>query len=77
MTPVSSRRTVSGLTIANGQYVTIVAITPPTIIGDRVWVDSDQDGIQDSAESGLAGVSVKLRQCPGYSVGADIAFDYN
>ncbi|MBN2304057.1 MAG: thrombospondin type 3 repeat-containing protein, partial [Anaerolineae bacterium] len=30
------------------------------IIGDRVWEDLDQDGIQDAGEPGLAGISVAL-----------------
>ncbi len=30
------------------------------IIGDRVWVDTDGDGIQDTGELGLAGVTVNL-----------------
>ncbi|MCP4343578.1 MAG: hypothetical protein GY799_33055, partial [Desulfobulbaceae bacterium] len=31
-----------------------------TGLGDRVWYDTDQDGIQDQEESGVAGVTVKL-----------------
>ena len=29
-------------------------------LGDRVWLDSDRDGIQDEGEPGLAGVAVRL-----------------
>ncbi len=29
-------------------------------IGDRVWIDSDGDGVQDAEEMGLAGVTVEL-----------------
>lgn len=29
-------------------------------IGDRVWLDSDQDGVQDQGETGLPGVTVRL-----------------
>lgn len=32
-------------------------------IGDRVWVDSNGDGIQDVGEAGRAGVTVKLYDC--------------
>jgi protocatechuate 3,4-dioxygenase beta subunit len=43
--------------------------TPPAdptgAIGDRVWVDDDQDGVQDDGEKGLAGVSVALRDAGG------------
>lgn len=34
-------------------------------LGDRVWRDADGDGVQDSNESGLAGVLVELRDCQG------------
>lgn len=30
-------------------------------IGDRVWYDTDRDGIQDAGENGIRGVTVKLR----------------
>lgn len=32
----------------------------PAKLGDRVWIDSDNDGIQDGGESGLDGVTVRL-----------------
>lgn len=34
--------------------------TPPVMIGDRVWQDTDADGRQDVGELGLAGVTVEL-----------------
>ncbi|MFN5584355.1 MAG: SdrD B-like domain-containing protein, partial [Planctomyces sp.] len=34
-------------------------------IGDRVWVDSDGDGIQDTGERGLPGLLVTLRDASG------------
>lgn len=34
----------------------------PIEIGNRIWVDTDKDGIQDAGESGLAGVQVQLYQ---------------
>ncbi|MEZ4672971.1 MAG: SdrD B-like domain-containing protein [Caldilineaceae bacterium] len=48
----------------------IVALTdiPPVEIGNRVWLDSNRDGIQSPSESGIADVTVELI-CPG--VGAD------
>ena len=33
---------------------------PTYTLGDRVWLDSNQDGLQDANESGVAGVSVNL-----------------
>ena len=32
-------------------------------IGNYVWVDADQDGIQDNNETGLSGVTVELYNC--------------
>lgn len=37
-----------------------VTLTPPGSIGDRVWNDTDRDGIQDAGELGLAGITVSL-----------------
>lgn len=34
--------------------------TPTTCVGDKVWLDLDQDGIQDPNEQGVAGVTVTL-----------------
>lgn len=35
---------------------------PPIEIGNRIWLDTDKDGIQDADELGIAGVAVKLMQ---------------
>ncbi len=32
----------------------------PASVGDRVWLDTDSNGVQDSGESGVGGVSVML-----------------
>ncbi|MFO0929436.1 MAG: SdrD B-like domain-containing protein [Gemmataceae bacterium] len=38
-----------------------LAVPPPTAgVGDRVWDDFDRDGVQDSGEPGLSGVTVVL-----------------
>ena len=34
-----------------------------TVIGDRVWLDKDRDGFQDSTEMGISGVSASLYTC--------------
>src|SRR6185369_5638623 len=39
--------------------------TPTGSIGTRVWKDSDSDGVQDSTETGLNGVSVQLLNSSG------------
>lgn len=33
---------------------------PPVEVGNRVWLDTDRDGIQDAGEAGIDGVAVKL-----------------
>jgi len=43
---------------------------PPVEIGNRVWLDSDLDGIQDANESGIAGIELILLEgsdCSGLS----------
>jgi protocatechuate 3,4-dioxygenase beta subunit len=51
-----------GVTLATGQSnLTVDAgFYQPVTIGDRIWVDTNADGIQ-GAESGLAGVAVALK----------------
>jgi len=46
-------------------------------IGDRVWRDDDGDGVQDSGEVGLAGVTVELRDTAGTTVLASAVSDAN
>ncbi|MBX3678890.1 MAG: cadherin-like domain-containing protein [Rhodocyclaceae bacterium] len=46
--------------------ITFDAADPNGRIGDRVWVDKDCDGVQDSGEYGLAGVTVKLLDTAGH-----------
>ncbi|MFM7073461.1 MAG: SdrD B-like domain-containing protein, partial [Planctomycetota bacterium] len=35
-----------------------IGYAPTSVIGDRVWLDFDRDGVQDPAELGIAGVTV-------------------
>ncbi|HHH55281.1 MAG TPA: hypothetical protein ENK91_16600, partial [Bacteroidetes bacterium] len=42
--------------------VEIVSEIPPLEIGNRVWLDTDADGVQDPGEQGISGVSVELYQ---------------
>jgi hypothetical protein len=46
-----------------------------TSIGDRVWLDRNTNGIQDSGEPGLPGVSVSLYTGAGALVGAPVLTD--
>lgn len=42
--------------------IELITEVPPTEIGDRIWLDCDQDGIQDADENALAGINVGLYQ---------------
>jgi len=42
--------------------VELLVSPPPLEIGNRVWMDTDSDGVQDADEMGLDGVTVKLFQ---------------
>ncbi|OQX01180.1 MAG: hypothetical protein BWK80_60510, partial [Desulfobacteraceae bacterium IS3] len=55
------------ITLGSGEHnptidagVFLSQVTGKASLGDYVWYDTDQDGIQDSAEQGIAGVTVKL-----------------
>lgn len=37
---------------------------PPGVLGDMVWIDTDDDGVRDLEEQGLAGVTVYLCTTP-------------
>ncbi len=42
--------------------------TLPAMVGNRVWVDADVDGIQDGGESGLGSVTVNLLDSGGSTI---------
>jgi hypothetical protein len=42
---------------------------PENRLGDRVWFDSNRNGLQDTVEVGVAGVPVKLRKADGSDAG--------
>ena len=45
---------------------------PGGTIGNRVWLDLDNDGVQDANEDGIANVIVTLTPPPGGNVGAGV-----
>ncbi|GGH40872.1 SdrD B-like domain-containing protein [Microbacterium album] len=45
--------------------VALLAAEAPVEIGNRVWFDADQNGLQDADEPGVAGVTVELRDASG------------
>lgn len=46
--------------VSGGSNTAIDAGVLPSLIGDRVWVDPDINGIQDPGESGVAGIVLNL-----------------
>lgn len=53
---------------ANSNLSADFAFTPGYSLGDRVWFDSNQDGVQQPEETGLAGVGVTLYGNDGSTV---------
>jgi hypothetical protein len=45
-------------------------------LGDKVWKDKDNDGIQDSDEDGIKGVKVELYKCTGQLIATQFTNDY-
>lgn len=45
--------------------VTIIGSTELGSIGDRIWLDTDSDGVQDPSELGIPGVRVTLTDSEG------------
>jgi hypothetical protein len=45
--------------------IEMLTYLPPIEIGNRVWVDADNDGIQDAGETGLGGVEMELLNSGG------------
>jgi serine-aspartate repeat-containing protein C/D/E len=37
----------------------------PATLGDRVWLDTNANGVQDAGEAGIAGVTVQLKNADG------------
>ncbi len=66
--PISLDATVSsGVTDAGD-----IPAVEPASIGDRVWIDTDRDGVQDAGEAVVAGVTVRLRDENGVLVGVTV-----
>ena len=66
------------VTVAAGQNVTTMdaGIYQKSSIGDKVWFDSNGDGIQQSGEAGVKGVTVSLLNEKGAVIGTDITDAY-
>jgi serine-aspartate repeat-containing protein C/D/E len=44
-------------------------------VGDKVWLDTNKNGVQDSGEAGIGGVKVMLLDAAGQQVGATVSSD--
>lgn len=78
MTEVWGKRITSGIPFAANSYITISTGDPYAIVGDRVWIDSNKNGLQDVWEtSGLAWVTVNVRTCGSYANGVQPSVTYN
>ena len=53
-----------GQTVDTADFGFTPEAVPPSSIGDRIWLDSDRDGIQDPDEPGVNDVTVTLRSDP-------------
>lgn len=61
-TPASTKGYGAGGVDANGNMTVDFGLYRPMSIGNRVWFDTNADGLISAAENGIAGVTVELRQ---------------
>lgn len=76
--------TTGKVTLASGDDVTVRAglVAQKATIGDRVWEDSNANGVQDAGEAGIAGATVLLKDSAGNVVqttttGADGKYSFS
>ena len=78
-TPNQSTGITQPITLATGQAITWAdaGLYQPAALGDYVWLDVNNNGIQDSGETGVAGVTVNLENATGTTVLATTTTDAN
>ena len=70
--------TLGGFGKVNGMSdIEVLCNSAPLQIGNRVWFDSDRDGIQDAGESSVAGVTVRLYASDGTTLLGTAVTDAN
>lgn len=52
-------------------------ISTRAVLGDKVWLDADGDGVQDAGEAGISGVTVTLYASDGTTILATAVTDAN
>lgn len=71
-TPYSDAATGEGVTIHldSGEHITCTFTNTQTTysLGDRIWEDTNEDGIQDAGEPGIPGVELELYTAGGTTV---------
>src|SRR6202007_784682 len=62
------------ITLASGDNATLRAglVVQQATLGDRVWEDSNGNGVQDAGEAGIDGVKVDLKDSLGNVVGSTV-----
>jgi len=77
--PGNTGGSVAPVTVAPGQSdLTLdVGMYRGAELGDRVWLDSNKNGVQDAGEAGVAGVKVILLDAAGNAVGSPLVTDAN
>lgn len=55
-----------------GDMEVLCSVVPAIEIGNRVWLDSRQNGVQDPDENPIAGVNVNLYDCQGNLLGTAV-----
>jgi fimbrial isopeptide formation D2 family protein/uncharacterized repeat protein (TIGR01451 family) len=64
----------ASVTLVSGAVDTTLdaGVYRPATLGDRVWEDTDGDGIQDAGEPGVAGATVQLLDANGTILGSTV-----
>ena len=47
--------------------------TAPALLGNRLWLDANEDGLQDGGEPGVAGVTIRLYNAQGAVIGETVS----
>ena len=67
--PTAADGTTANPRVDFGLVPDTTALPALVAVGDRTWIDTDQDGVQDSDESPIAGVTVQLLRPDGVTPG--------
>lgn len=76
---VNSSGQSGAITLANGETNNTIdaGLYKTASVGDRVWLDKNGDGLQNSGEAGICNIKVTLLDANGKQVGASVYTDAN